>query len=88
MNELIKFISKPAVIDSTPTVSVEENFESWVFKEGIKNRFGDKGPILNDKILGPGHYPANQFHSIEQKYAEKNYVSSHVFMSETERQPY
>jgi hypothetical protein len=65
MNELIKFISKPTEIESPPTVKLEENIESWVFKEGIKNRFGDKGPIYNDKILGPGHYPANQFHSIE-----------------------
>jgi len=28
-----------------------------MFQNGIKDRFGDKGPIVNDGILGPGHYP-------------------------------
>ena len=42
--------------------------------EGIKNRFGDKGLIINDKILGPGHYLSDQYYSIEKKYGEKSYI--------------
>ncbi len=30
-----------------------------MFQTGLKDRFGDKGPIVNDGILGPGHYPAD-----------------------------
>jgi|LakMenEpi03Aug12_release.lakeMendotaPanAssembly.Ray.scaffolds.fasta_scaffold2433177_1 hypothetical protein len=36
-----------------------------MFNEGLKDRFGDKGAIENNKILGPGHYPAETFYSIE-----------------------
>lgn len=38
--------------------------------------------------MGPGHYPSETFYSINKKYLDKNYVSSNVFMSETERQPF
>lgn len=59
-----------------------------MFHAGLKDRFGDKGPVTNDGVLGPGHYPAELFHSIEQKHGEKNYVSGAVFISESERNPY
>ena len=88
MQELIKFIKQPVLRAEEAVVEPEEPKDSWVFKNGIKNRFGDKVPIVNDKTLGPGHYPSDQFYSIEQKHGDKNYVSGAMFMSESERQPF
>jgi hypothetical protein len=38
-----------------------------MFEDHIKDRFGDKEKVKNDKILGPGHYPSEYFKSIEYK---------------------
>lgn len=88
MHELIKFIQVPAAKAPEEAEAPDEQGDNWMFQRGLKDRFGDKGPIVNDKILGPGHYPSDLFYSVEQKYGEKNYVSSAMFMSETERQPF
>ncbi len=59
MHELIKFIQEPTVkILEEPEIPEKEK-DTWMFYRGLKDRFGDKGPILNDKILGPGHYPSD-----------------------------
>jgi hypothetical protein len=65
MNELIKFIQKPEKKEEIPYVKEDLADGTWIFKEGKKDRFGDEQPITNDAILGPGHYPSNQFYSIE-----------------------